>query len=214
MIGHDDEPILIRKTKSKRASPRISIRARYAPGNQWHNGGMSKPLNIRQQRFCEFVACGDSQAESYLKAGFKVPRNDARKHASALMTKHDIKARVAELRKPQTRKLLLTKDRHRQLLMAVAESGTEKTQDRLRAIEIDAKLAGFFAPERVEVETGPKTLDDIKARADGMVSALDLRAHLRAQAEASNNSGTSTGNGRQPDEKEAPRPLSRWNPTA
>jgi len=175
---------------------------------------MSKPLSIRQQRFCEFIASGMSGGKAWLKAGYEASDGGSRKLACEALTKVNIAARIAELRKPQTRKLLLTKDRHRQLLMAVAESGTEKTQDRLRAIEIDAKLAGFFAPERVEVETGPKTLDDIKARADGMVSALDLRAHLRAQAEASNNSGTSTGNGRQPDEKEAPRPLSRWNPTA
>jgi phage terminase small subunit len=171
---------------------------------------MSKPLNIRQQRFCEFVASGLSGTEAWLKAGYAVGREVARRNASESLTKPVIKARIAQLRLPQTKRLLLTKDRHRQLLMAVEESGSEKTQDRLRAIEIDAKLAGFFAPDRVEVETGPKTLDDIKARADGMVSALDLRAHLRAQAQEPDNS--CNGNGRKPDEKATPSPLSRWNP--
>lgn len=45
---------------------------------------------------------------------------------------------------------------------------------RLRAIEIDAKLAGYFAPDQVVVETGPKTLEAVRERARTMASAMSL----------------------------------------
>jgi hypothetical protein len=80
---------------------------------------MKKPLNTRQQRFCEFIAAGETQTNAYLKAGFKVPRTDARKHAARLMTNDDIAARIAVLRKPQTKNALRTKDENLRYLAAV-----------------------------------------------------------------------------------------------
>jgi len=80
---------------------------------------MKKPLNTRQQRFCEFIAAGETQTNAYLKAGFKVPRTDARKHAARLMTNDDIAARIAGLRKPQTKNALRTKDENLRYLAAV-----------------------------------------------------------------------------------------------
>jgi hypothetical protein len=46
------------------------------------------------------------------------------------------------------------------------EDPRQKTQDRLRAMEIDARLAGQFEPDRTEIEVGPKTLLSIKERAE------------------------------------------------
>lgn len=80
---------------------------------------MPKNLNVRQQRFCEFVAAGDSQTDAYLKAGFKVPRDDARKHAARLMTNDGVQARIAELRKPQTKAALRMKEDNLRFLAEV-----------------------------------------------------------------------------------------------
>ena len=131
-----------------------------------------RPLTVRQERFCEFIIAGESQTESYLQAGWKVTRKSARVNASELLAKPNIKEKIAELRAPQTRKALLSKDRKREILQALAESASQKTQDRLRAIEIDAKLAGDFAPDQVVVETGPKTLEAVRERAKSMASAM------------------------------------------
>ena len=60
--------------------------------------------------------------------------------------------------------------------MRIMEDPTVKMQDRLRAMEIDAKLAGHFEPDRVEVDVGEKTLLSIKERAQQMVSALARKA--------------------------------------
>lgn len=131
-----------------------------------------KPLNIRQDRFCENVVSGMSNAEAYVKAGFKVSRADAAKHAARLMKNDGVKARIAELRKPQTRKVLLSKDRKRELLRDIAENDKAPVLARLRSIEIDAKLAGHFEPDRTEIDIGPKTLLSIKERAAQVTSAL------------------------------------------
>jgi hypothetical protein len=60
----------------------------------------------------------------------------------------------------------------------IAESPTQKTQDRLRAIEIDAKLAGDFAPEQHVIEAGPKTLDAARERAKQIGSPLGRAINL------------------------------------
>lgn len=53
-----------------------------------------------------------------------------------------------------------------------------KCHDKLRAIELDSKLAGHFAPEQLVVETGPETLASIKERVASVCSGLNL-AKLR-----------------------------------
>lgn len=133
---------------------------------------MKKPLNTRQQRFCEFIAAGETQINAYLKAGFKVPRTDARKHAARLMTNDDIAARIAVLRKPQTEKAILSKDRKRELLAEIALSTTAKTLERIRVIEVDARLAGHYVPDRTEIAVPTQTLMSIKERAMQMSSTL------------------------------------------
>lgn len=78
-----------------------------------------KPLSVRHERFCEGIAAGLSGAEAYTKAGYKVSRDDARKHAARLMTKDDVKGRIAELRKPQTKSALRKKEDNLRFLAEV-----------------------------------------------------------------------------------------------
>ncbi|MEI6606241.1 MAG: terminase small subunit [Verrucomicrobiota bacterium] len=156
-------------------------------------------MNIRQERFCEFVASGMSGTEAYLQAGWKFSRDAARASAAETLAKPSIKAPVAGLRKNQTRKALLTKDRQREILRDMAEDPSAKPLVRIRAIELDAKLAGHFAPDQLTVETGPKTLEAIKERAERVASVLDLPARMPATALAVNGNGHSNGSA-----------LSRW----
>lgn len=135
---------------------------------------MKRPLNVRQERFCEFIAAGESQTGAYIKAGFRVSKADARKHAARLMTKDDIKARIAELRKPQTRRVLMTRDEKREKLRQIVESESIGIMAKLRALELDAKLAGDFAPEQHVVETSNKTLESIQERARRITSLMSI----------------------------------------
>lgn len=132
----------------------------------------ARALNVRQERFCELVASGKSQAESYVEAGWNVTKLSARNHAARLAAKDSIRARIAKLREPKTRKTLSTRDDKRALLRHVFEDPTVKMQDRLRAIELDAKLAGQFEPDRTEIDVGPRTLLSIRERAATIHSAM------------------------------------------
>jgi len=89
------------------------------------------------------------------------------------MKKDEVKAKITHLRKPQERKALASKDFKRQLYLEIMTDSRQKTIDRLRASELDAKMAGHFEPDQVIIETGPKTLEALEARAASLVSALD-----------------------------------------
>jgi len=220
---------------------------------------MNKPLNTRQARFAELVASGMAAGPAYIKAGFAVSSEVAKVNASRLLTFANVKARIAELRKPQTEECLLTLDAKRRILAEIVRTpigqlgpesplcaeyvrlkvsggargklkrgrspgGNEvddpevwqirvKGYDKLRALELDSKLAGHFAPDQVVVETGPETLLDIRERAAHVVSALNLSAQLRHRSDpATDGNGHTNGNGRSNANGHQPQPagLNRW----
>lgn len=78
-----------------------------------------RPLNVRQERFCELVAAGESYTEAWLKAGYDVTRDIARRNATEAMSKPVIKARVDALRKPQTKAALRKKEDNLRFLAEV-----------------------------------------------------------------------------------------------
>jgi phage terminase small subunit len=135
----------------------------------------AKPLNVRQERFAELVAGGMTGTEAYIQAGYKVTEVVARTNAARMLSNAGIKAKIAALRKPVTRKTMLSRDRKREILYQIAESSKEKAVDRIRAMEVDARIAGHFEPDRTEIEVGPKTLLSIKERATQVASSLVSR---------------------------------------
>jgi hypothetical protein len=137
--------------------------------------GMRTALNVRQERFCELIAAGESATEAWLKAGYKVSRQVAGVNAHESLKNPKIKARITELRKPQTKAALLTRDRKREILYRIVTDPTMPIDARLRAIAEDNKMAGHYEPDRVEVEAGPKTLLSIKERAAQVSAALARR---------------------------------------
>ena len=70
----------------------------------------ARPLNIRQERFAEFVASGMPATKAYMKAGYSNDPRIAEAHASRLVENGGVKARIAELRQPQTKAALRKKD--------------------------------------------------------------------------------------------------------
>ena len=137
-----------------------------------NNTTKSTCLNLRQEKFCEIIVTGVSAKEAYLRAGYKGAGNTAEVTACRLLRNPKVKARIAELRKTETKNYLMTRDEKRQVLADIVRDETVKMSDRLRAVEIDSKMAGHFEPDRVEIETGPKQIDLIRERAAHVVSVL------------------------------------------
>lgn len=136
---------------------------------------MKKALNVRQERFCEFIVAGECQTDSYLMAGFKVDKSVARRNAARLLTNADIKTRIAELRTPQTKKALLTRDRKREILRDIVEDPKTPVLERIRAMAEDSRMAGHYEPDRTEIDVGQRTLFSIKERAAQLSRALGRR---------------------------------------
>jgi hypothetical protein len=148
----------------------------------------SKALSAREQRFCEGIAAGLKGRAAASQAGFTATPASLDTIACRLLRKVQVKNLIEELRQQQTKATLMSRDRKREILRDIAENPDVSTMARIRAVEIDAKLAGHFAPERVEVETGPRILDSIRERAATVASALDRNAYLRARGTSASKS--------------------------
>ena len=136
-----------------------------------------KPLhNSRHEKFAQGVAAGEPASRVYARI-YGVRGKSAEESASRLSRNVKVAARVAEIRQAvegdALAQTLLTIRAKREFLAAVVraapgdldessplvqsfkltEHGREiRLCDKLRAIELDAKLAGEFAAEKVEVK--------------------------------------------------------------
>jgi hypothetical protein len=152
-------------TKTTKTAAKKAGRAKSRPA-------ATRKLNARQERFCELVAAGESQTDAWLKAGYKVTRDVARRNAAESMTNPVIAQRVAALRAPQTAAIMLTKARKHELLREIAEMKDAPLRTRIMAIAEDSKMQGHYEPEHHVVDAGPNTLASIKERAAKVASAL------------------------------------------
>lgn len=122
---------------------------------------MGKDLNIKQQRFAEFVVSGETATHAYIRAGYKVTEKVARTNAARMLANAHVKAYIAKLRAPDTARAVLAKDEKREMIAKRAR-GKVTVSDLVKLLAEDSKLAGHYEAERIEVETGPITLDTIK----------------------------------------------------
>jgi hypothetical protein len=138
-------------------------------------------LNKRQQLFCHYLTEGDSQAQSYLKAGFKANTiQQAGSNAIRLMRTERVSSYLAKLKEVQFTKQALTysekrawlaravrtpvgelhegSDLAQEVTIIEGKEGTTKRirgVDRLRALELDSRLAGDFYADRTPQASNP-----------------------------------------------------------
>lgn len=99
------------KTKPKPATKKASATKKAPP--------KPRKLTVRQERFCELVASGKSNTEAWLGAGYEVSREVAAVNAHESLRNPKIEARIAELRKPQTKAALRKKEDNLRFLAEV-----------------------------------------------------------------------------------------------
>lgn len=134
---------------------------------------MDKPLNIRQQRFAEFVVSGMPATQAYMKAGYKTTELAAGANSARLIENDKVKAYIAKLRAPDTARAHLTKEEKRDLLAArVRETGL-KASDLVKLLAEDSKLAGHYEAERHIVDDGPNRIASARERALSIASPLN-----------------------------------------
>jgi phage terminase small subunit len=170
----------------------------------------AKPLSVRQERFAEFVASGKPATVAYEMAGYAGGRN-AEANACRLMDNDGVKALIAKLRKPQTEDAELNKEEKLRILAGIARDRGQKTVDRVRAIDSHSKHVGDFEPDRMEVETGPITLDTVREIAARIRIASPLLMSRMNRAGRVAKLATDIDAAAAPSRPAVRRPLSRVN---
>jgi hypothetical protein len=128
---------------------------------------MKALTNPRHERFARLMIQGLGQAEAYRKCYPDQTPDSIRVHASELYRKPEVKARIAEMRELIDSQFAMEAGRRRDLARRMAEGEiptkvirkadgkVEAVFDRIAAMQLDAKLAGDFAPDQVQISQGP-----------------------------------------------------------
>lgn len=99
-------------------------------------------MNDRQEKFCrEYAACGNATTAAE-KAGYS--KKTARAIGSRLLTNVDICKRIKELGKAGEKAAMLTIADKRRRLLEIVNDPEEKTDNILKAIDLDNKMEGVY----------------------------------------------------------------------
>ena len=120
-------------------------------------------LTAKQEKFAQNIIEGMSQADAYRSAGYKVSQmSDKTIHeaASRLMADSKVLARVQELRDQMEDEAIMTAKERLKWLTEVIQSESEKTDTKLKAVDIMNKMQGQYVT-KVQGELGVVKLEDI-----------------------------------------------------
>lgn len=127
---------------------------------------MSKKLNMRQRKFAEFYAQGNTASESAIKAGYSAKY--AGVNTDKLLKNTNVSKYIKELAdKAKDERILTAKDRQ-VLLSDIANSKVEETSDRIRAIDTLNKMTGEYL-NKVEVSG---SLETEKSKLDSLIEQM------------------------------------------
>ena len=127
---------------------------------------MSEKLNMRQRKFAEFYAQGNTASESAIKAGYS--SKYAGVNADKLLKNTNVSKYIKELAdKAKDERILTAKDRQ-VLLSDIANSKEEDTSDRIRAIDTLNKMTGEYL-NKVEVSG---SLETEKSKLDSLIEQM------------------------------------------
>lgn len=111
---------------------------------------MARELTEKQRRYAERRAAGESLAEAYNGAGYNPNgnRDTARHNADNLERRsaaaEAIQARIRELREAAERGAILKREERQALLTRIATDESERTRDRMTAIDQLNRMEGAY----------------------------------------------------------------------
>mgnify|MGYP003141517662 FL=1 len=139
-------------------------------------------LSPKQITFCAFVASGETQTDAYLKSynAKKMTRKMASTEASKLMKKGKVKDRVDQLKADATvsKNAVIGHDRDwivQQVTQIVADEES-RNSDKLRALEILAKIRGLFDDSTqvvVEHRTSGEVREELQQKLSTILGAVN-----------------------------------------
>ena len=110
-------------------------------------------MNQRQKKFADLYMQGMSATESYIKAGYNSSGESARRLASLLLTKIDIKNYINTMNEKADKSTILSITERKELLTRIAlRQEGESPSDAIRASAELSKMDGAYEPEKQEVD--------------------------------------------------------------
>lgn len=112
---------------------------------------MSTKLTAQQERFCQAVADGMTQADAYRSAYKACGKSASALHVDACKAAAvpKVALRIKELREALSEKALWTREQAVQAL--IAEAGGDRAGDRINALKALNDMHGYNAPTKVDV---------------------------------------------------------------
>ena len=108
-------------------------------------------LTAKQLAFCNAILDGKGPSEAYRTAGYYVGSPKVVSVKAQEVQNHPlVQQYIQEQRERLEDKRLLSREEKRRWLAKVVRKGVGRL-DRLKAVEIDNRMAGHNAPERVEI---------------------------------------------------------------
>ncbi len=119
-------------------------------------------LTAKQEKFCQCIIEGMSQADAYRSAydTSKYTDKSVWEKASALMNNVKVKARVDELRKELAKPSIMTAQDRLEWLTSIINSEEETTADKLKASDQMNKMQGEYLT-RIEGDIKMHKLEDL-----------------------------------------------------
>ncbi len=133
-------------------------------------------LTAKQMRFCEEYLVDSCGAQAAIRAGYS--RNGAKESAHRLLTLVHVQQYLNDLRSKVLASTFLTLAERRLLLREIAESPKSKPIEKVKAIELDAKLAGDL-DERTQINL--VLGDEMISRLAGVSRLAQQECHQRLQ---------------------------------
>lgn len=136
-------------------------------------------LTHKQREYCKARANGASYSEAYRLAKYgkgKQARKTATDNAYNMENKSvhstEIKQKIEELRQRAEDKSILERKERQVMLSDIALSGTETTKDRLKALDILARMSGDYN-ERLSIEGTMSASLTYEERLETIRSSID-----------------------------------------
>ena len=125
-------------------------------------------VSDKQLKFCRNVVNGDSSTEAYLKSYPSCrSRASARSAAPRLLANVSVRKKIRDLRNSVESSHILTWLDKRKLLASIIRNWDYPAYIRLKAIEIDNKMAGHDKPPEPESDSQlDKILEQIRSKKD------------------------------------------------
>jgi phage terminase small subunit len=136
-----------------------------------------KPLNIRQQKFCDEILKGKTQREAYLVAGYKFSDDNTMDHAaSQLVSNRKLSLYLSKKRGEVEKRVDISREKMLRMLSEIAQDAKtdNKYRDSTAAIAEINKMQGYNAPVKVETKTQETVFDPAKLPLDVVVELSRL----------------------------------------